>query len=40
VETTGWPLSDSAKKLADFRQTTFNPEESEHLGTDSASHYY
>jgi hypothetical protein len=28
------------KKLAGFRQTTFNPEESEHLGTASSSHHY
>src|SRR6267143_1023790 len=28
------------KKLAGFKQTTFNPEESEYLGTASSSHYY
>ena len=40
-----WKLPDGRflilpKKLTDFRQTTFNPEESEHLGTASSSHYY
>src|SRR5260370_33719744 len=28
------------KELTGFRQTTFNPEESEHLGTASSSHHY
>jgi hypothetical protein len=28
------------KKLSSFTQTTFNPEESERLGTNSSSHYY
>jgi predicted XRE-type DNA-binding protein len=40
-----WKLPDGRflilpKKLVDFRQTTFNPEESERLGTASSSHYY
>jgi hypothetical protein len=40
-----WKLPDGRflilpKELAGFRQTTFNPEESEHLGTASSSHYY
>jgi hypothetical protein len=40
-----WKLPDGRflilpKKLTGFRQTTFNPEESERLGTDSSSHYY
>jgi hypothetical protein len=40
-----WKLPDGRflilpKKLASFRQTTFNPEESERLGTYSSSHYY
>jgi hypothetical protein len=40
-----WKLPDGRflilpKKLSGFRQTTFNPEESEHLGTASSSHYY
>jgi hypothetical protein len=40
-----WKLPDGRflilpKKLAGFRQTTFNPEESEHLGTASSSHHY
>ena len=40
-----WKLPDGRflilpKKLAGFRQTTFNPEESERLGTASSSHYY
>ena len=40
-----WKLPDGRflilpKKLAGFRQTTFNPEESERSGTDSSSHYY
>src|SRR2546430_10846226 len=40
-----WKLPDGRflilpKKLTGFRQTTFNPEESEHLGTASSSHYY
>jgi hypothetical protein len=40
-----WKLPDGRflilpKKLASFRQTTFNPEESEYLGTASSSHYY
>jgi hypothetical protein len=40
-----WKLPDGRflilpKKLTGFRQTTFNPEESERLGTDSSSHHY
>jgi hypothetical protein len=40
-----WKLPDGRflilpKKLVGFRQTTFNPEESERLGSDSSSHYY
>jgi hypothetical protein len=40
-----WKLPDGRflilpKKLAGFRQTTFNPEESGHLGTASSSHHY
>jgi len=40
-----WKLPDGRflilpKKLTGFRQTTFNPEESEYLGTASSSHYY
>src|SRR5258706_5935678 len=40
-----WKLPDGRflilpKKLTGFRQTTFNPEESEHLRTASSSHYY
>src|SRR5438067_5657259 len=40
-----WKLPDGRflilpKKLVDFTQTTFNAEESEHLGTASSSHYY
>ncbi|HYL86355.1 MAG TPA: hypothetical protein VE263_19175 [Candidatus Angelobacter sp.] len=40
-----WELPDGRflilpKKLAGFRQTTFNPEESERLGTYSSSHHY
>src|SRR5467141_3279992 len=40
-----WKLPDGRflilpKKLTGFRQTTFNPEESEHHGTASSSHYY
>jgi hypothetical protein len=40
-----WKLPDGRflilpKKLTGFRQTTFNPEESERLGTNSSSHYY
>ena len=40
-----WKLPDGRflilpKKLTGFRQTTFNPEESEHLGTASSSHHY
>jgi hypothetical protein len=40
-----WQLPDGRflilpKKLTGFKQTTFNPEESEHLGTDSSSHHY
>ena len=40
-----WKLPDGRflilpKKLTGFRQTTFNPEESELLGTASSSHYY
>ncbi len=40
-----WKLPDGRflilpKKLTGFRQTTFNPEESEHQGTASSSHYY
>jgi hypothetical protein len=40
-----WKLPDGRflilpRKLTGFRQTTFNPEESEHLGTASSSHYY
>jgi hypothetical protein len=40
-----WKLPDGRflilpKKLAGFTQTTFNPEESDRLGTNSSSHYY
>jgi hypothetical protein len=40
-----WKLPDGRflilpKNLAGFRQTTFNPEESERLGTFSSSHHY
>jgi hypothetical protein len=40
-----WKLPDGRflilpKKLVGFTQTTFNPEESERLGTYSSSHYY
>ncbi len=40
-----WKLPDGRflilpRKLTGFRQTTFNAEESEHLGTASSSHYY
>ena len=40
-----WKLPDGRflilpKKLAGFRQTTFNPEESERPGTANSSHYY
>jgi hypothetical protein len=40
-----WKLPDGRflilpKKLAAFKQTTFNPEESERLGTASSSHHY
>ncbi len=40
-----WKLPDGRflilpKKLSSFTQTTFNPEESERLGTNSSSHYY
>jgi hypothetical protein len=40
-----WKLPDGRflilpKKLTGFRQTTFNPEESERPGTASSSHYY
>jgi len=40
-----WKLPDGRflilpRKLAGFRQTTFNPEESDRLGTNSSSHYY
>src|SRR5229473_208360 len=40
-----WKLPDGRflilpKTLTSFRQTTFNPEESEHQGTASSSHYY
>jgi hypothetical protein len=40
-----WKLPDGRflilpKKLVDFTQTTFNPKESERLGTYSSSHYY
>jgi hypothetical protein len=40
-----WKLPDGRflilpKKLAGFRQTTFNPKESGHLGTASSSHHY
>jgi hypothetical protein len=40
-----WKLPDGRflilpKKLVGFKQTTFNPEESERPGTDSTSHYY
>ena len=40
-----WKLPDGhflilPKKLVGFKQTTFNPEESESLGTASSSHYY
>jgi len=40
-----WKLPDGRflilpKELTGFRQTTFNPEESEHPGTASSSHYY
>jgi len=40
-----WKLPDGRflilpKKLAGFRQTTFNPEESERFGTASSSHHY
>jgi hypothetical protein len=40
-----WKLPDGRflilpKKLSGFTQTTFNPEESERLGTASSSHYY
>ena len=40
-----WKLPDGRflilpKKLVGFTQTTFNPEESERLGTASSSHYY
>ena len=40
-----WKLPDGRflilpKKLVDFTQTTFNPEESERPGTASSSHYY
>src|SRR6266853_363921 len=40
-----WKLPDGRflilpKKLTGFSQTTFNPEESESLGTASSSHYY
>src|SRR6266849_8344703 len=40
-----WKLPDGRflilpKKLTGFSQTTFNPEESERLGTNSSSHYY
>jgi len=40
-----WKLPDGRflilpKKLVDFRQTTFNPEESKRPGTASSSHYY
>src|SRR5207245_2190358 len=40
-----WKLPDGRflilpKKLTGFRQTTFNPEESDRLGTNSSSHYY
>jgi len=41
----GWKLPDGRflilpRKLIGFQQTTFNPEESDHLGTASSSHYY
>ena len=40
-----WKLPDGRflilpKKLVGFRQTVFNPEESEHPGTANSSHYY
>jgi hypothetical protein len=40
-----WKLPDGRflilpRKLVDFAQTSFNPEESDHLGTNSSSHYY
>jgi hypothetical protein len=40
-----WKLPDGRflilpKELIDFRQTTFNPQETESLGTASSSHYY
>jgi hypothetical protein len=40
-----WKLPDGRflilpKKLVGFKQTTFNPEESERPGTNSSSHYY
>jgi hypothetical protein len=40
-----WKLPDGRflilpKELTGFRQTTFNPEESDRLGTNSSSHYY
>jgi hypothetical protein len=40
-----WRLPDGRflilpKELTDFSQTTFNPEETESLGTTSSSHYY
>ena len=40
-----WKLPDGRflilpKKLTGFAQTTFNPEESDRLGTNSSSHYY
>lgn len=40
-----WKLPDGRflilpEKLVGFRQTTFNPEESDRLGTNSSSHYY
>jgi hypothetical protein len=40
-----WKLPDGRflilpKELSSFTQTTFNPEESERLGTNSSSHYY
>jgi hypothetical protein len=40
-----WKLPDGRflilpKKLSSFTQTTFNPKESERLGTNSSSHYY
>lgn len=40
-----WKLPDGRflilpEKLVDFKQTTFNPKESDYQGTDTSSHYY